>query len=312
MATPKKSLTFGAADGYIDPTLNNATDLYNSTLQGKATGTMPGQTRNALKQTRTLANQPIPGLAQAQGFTNDLLSNGGWTPDLRTVQNQYQGVVNNGGWTDDLRKTQGYLDNFANGSYTEDPRLTSMLDTNARRAANAGATMFGNGRYGSAGIGMGIGDSVSRANNETIYASNESARNRQLQASGMLGDLGNTAANRSMAANAGLGQLGEGARQAGMQGTTLIPSLNDLRYDGAERLAGIGDYMNNWNNNTDDWNATSNYINALQGLGGMRTAQQTKGSEGSSAQKAIGMASAGVGLGSKILEAFGGTGLGIL
>jgi hypothetical protein len=136
------------------------------------------------------------------------------------------GLLNSDGWTPDLRQAQGYLDPFARGDYTEDPRLTARLQQQTDDSMNASATRFGGGRYGSAGIGRGVGEALSNATNDTILQANEAARGRQLQASGMLGQLSEGVAGR--------------AQQGRLGALSMIPGMDALKYQGSDRLMELG------------------------------------------------------------------------
>jgi hypothetical protein len=272
----KTQTTQGAADSFLGPALDEANRIYQATASGKSLTKMNNDTRSALQTTRNLSNQPVQGLAEANQFNT--------------------GLIGSGGWTDDLRQAQGFLMPFADGSLHEDPRMKELLDTNANRATNGAATRFGGGRYGSAAIGQGVGNAVADANNGIMLQSNENGRNRQLQASGLLG------------------QMGESARGAAMQATSQIPMLDNAKYAGAERRAGVGDYLTQRLQNPNAWQNAQTYAGLLGSLGGQRQIQ-TIPNNASGAQKAIGGASTGAVLGSMLGPwgtAIGGVGGGLL
>jgi hypothetical protein len=197
-------------------------------------GTMNANQKSGLSRTAGLARQGVPNLGSLFSTQKNLLANGGMTSGMQNAA--------------------GLLKGIASGNQVEDPRLQQMLDTNADRAANAAATRFGGGRYGSAAIGNGVGSAVADANNATMLQSNENARNRQLQAQGMLGQLASTGAN-NMATWA-----------------SMTPTLNELRYDGATRLGSVGDAQQDF-----QWNRARNLTNLVGGLLGTGATTQSTG-----------------------------------
>jgi hypothetical protein len=236
--------------------------------------------KRGLQTTANLARQPNPGLKAAQGLTTRLMQNNGMTPELNNVASLFGQFANSAdgltggqrdvaglfgqfansenGLTNGQNRAAGYLDNFANGSYTEDPRMLAALKAREGRAMNGAATMFGNGRYGSAGIGQGVGRALSEAGDELMLQSNESARNRQLQSSGMLGDLYTTGAGQKLQATQGMGDiygqgaqqklnatqgmgnLYEGGRSAALASAGMLPMLKGVEFYNADKLTGAG------------------------------------------------------------------------
>lgn len=271
-------MTFGK-----EKTQTTTTNPYSAVLPGIETGVasatkwfgsnkgplapMNAYTKDALNQTRALAGKPVAGLDQAQQFTSDLIGKGGWTDDLRQVQN--------------------YLNPFASGQYQNDPLLAKVIAEREGRAMNGAATQFGGGRYGSTAIGLGMGRAMSSAGDELMLQSNENTRNRQLTATGLLG------------------QLGEGARGAAMQGVSQLPMLHDLGFSNAERLAGVGDYYQGRAQARHDWPLEKNkqFAGLLGSYGGMGSTT-TAPAKGSTAQSAIGGAALGAGVGAGLGEAF--------
>ncbi|MDG2570838.1 hypothetical protein P7L87_25130 [Vibrio parahaemolyticus] len=241
-----------------------------------------------------------------------MLSNGGMTPGMSEAAGILGGYAANNGMTPDLQQAAGYLTPFANGSYQEDPRLERQLDINADRAANAGATRFGGGRYGSAAIGAGIGNAVADANNGIMLQSNENARNRQLQASGILGDMYQGAANRGVSAAGAMGSLYSQGADNMSTAAALAPAFNTLRYDSASRMAGVGDVRHQYAQSKydapfDRLAQMAGYITPIAGMG--KVVNSTK--DGPSAAQGI---LGGAFTGGKIGSAFGpwGTAAGVV
>jgi hypothetical protein len=285
--------------------LDEGWDTYNYNQGRSGLAPINSTTKNAFAQTRTLAGQGVPNLDQIYGVQSSILANGGMTQGMKDASGILGGYAANNGVTSDLARTAGYYENFANGSYNEDPRLQRQLDINADRAANAGATRFGGGRYGSAAIGAGIGNAVADANNGIMLQSNENARNRQLQATQGLDGLYQGAANRGASAAGAMASLAsQGAQNMATWGS-MTPALNDLRYDGASRVAWIGDFLQGRHqtayDNRNGYGNLKNYTGILGGMGnqGATTVSKTPGP--SAAQSILG----GIGAGAKLGSSFG-------
>lgn len=213
---------------------------------------------------------------------------GAGVPNLDQMYATQQGLLANGGMTGTMQDSVGYLTNFANGSYQEDPRLKAAIAEREKRAMNGAATQFGGGRYGSAGIGQGMGSAMATAGNDLMLQSNENSRNRQLQAAGQIGQLGTAGAQNMNTVMA------------------MSPMMNELRYDGASRLAGMGDFLQNRQQGRTDqlrnypqqdmnW-----YGGILGGLGGQGSTTVTRTPGPSAAQSILGGAAMGAGIGGKI------------
>src|SRR5829696_5786573 len=255
MAVSDFSTTYSApwapAQSYLENALGGANDLWHqgqgwTPYRGNANAPLNRDTRLGLARARKLAGQRVPGLLDAQNYATDMIKNRGMSAELNGVADRYKAFADSeNGLTSGQEEAVGFLNPFARGDYTEDPRLTERLNQDRQDAMNSSATAFGGGRYGSAAIGAGMGKALSRATNDTLLQSNENARNPQLQASGMVGNMYTTGANQKLGATGALGDLYEGglARSQGAAG--LLPMLNELRYDGAARQAGVGDFYQN-------------------------------------------------------------------
>jgi hypothetical protein len=112
-----------------------------------------------------------------------------------------------------------------------------------------------------------------------MLQANENSRNRQLQASGLLGNL-----------------YQQGVGNA-MQASAMIPSLNNLRYDGMSRLAGVGDFFQDRAQTQADmtrnngWDQLGKYNAIVQGNGALGRSTTTPGP--SAAQSILGGAATG-------------------
>lgn len=224
--------------------------------------------QNSFNQTRAIANQGVPNLDQ-----------------LYATQS---GILGNGGFTSQMTDASGYLTNFANGSYQEDPRLLGVVNAERENALNSASTRLGGGRYGSNAIGTGFSKAASQATDQLMLQSNENSRNRQLQASGQLGSL-----------------AAQGANNMATWGA-MSPMLNELQYDGAARQASIGQYLQDRTQGRIDqkanfpWQNLQNYTGILSGMGnqGATTVSKTPGP--SAAQSILGGAAMGAGIGGNI------------
>jgi hypothetical protein len=233
---------------FIDYGNQQAQNLYKQGVKSPPTlAPVSKYTTQAMNGTVNLANQGVRGLDDAYGLLGSFMTGQG-SPAADS------------------------LSQFASGQYQEDPRLQQMLDTNADRAANAAATRFGGGRYGSAAIGNGVGSAVADANNATMLQSNENARNRQLSAAGTLGGLG-------------------------MQSAAMLPTMNNLSYDPMSRIAGVGDFYDTRAQTALDmkrnngWDQLGKYNAIVQGNGALGRSTTTPGP--SAAQSILGGAATG-------------------
>jgi hypothetical protein len=276
------------AQPYLKDVMAQGQTLFNNTQGAKPwTGNVnapmfPWQ-RRGLQATYNLARQPVPGLMQAQSMATGLMQNNGMTPDLRHVAGLFGQFANSdNGLTQAQSKAAGYMDPFARGDYQEDPRMLAALKAREGRAMNSASTSFGGGRYGSNAIGRGVGSALAEAGDELMLTSNENARNRQLQASGMLGDLYTTGAGQKLQATQGMGNLYEGGRTAGLAAAGMLPSLEGLRYLGADKMTQAGQAYTDraqterdalirryegQQSGTSGWDALSKYVGALSGMG---------------------------------------------
>ncbi|WP_040639336.1 hypothetical protein [Microvirga lotononidis] len=247
--------------------LGQAAKVYkNAKLPGQAP--LNSDILGSFDMTRNLAGQGVPNLDQLYGVQS--------------------GILGNGGMTQGMQDAAGYLTNFANGSYQEDPRLKQAIADRENRAALSTATLMGGGRYGSAGIGAKMGESLGNASNDLMLQSNENSRNRQLQAAGQLGSLATAGAQN---------QLGWGS---------LASELNNLRYDGASRLAGIGDFIQSRDQARIDQKANfpkenlNWYTGILGGMGGQGSTTIERKPGPSAASSILGGALGGATMGANI------------
>jgi hypothetical protein len=234
--TTQASEPWGPSQYTLKKGITGANKLYNANtgykpwdkpVLAKMNPTLTGAYANQMG----LAQQPVENLAGANSAVGGIIANGGWTPETRSFATE-SGL--NAGQTQAAGDYRKIID--AQG-YTEDPRFQQMLDTNANRAINGAATRFGGGRYGSSGIGQGVGTAVAEANNAAMYQSNQAARQREMDAIGAFGGMHTTGASQKLGA-AGMAQQNQLAAMG------MLPQLDALKYAGADRQMQIGqDYQ---------------------------------------------------------------------
>jgi hypothetical protein len=296
----------------VDNVQANAARLYyggsGRPYKGPTQAPINKYTTQALNQTRGLASKEVPGLGQAQAFNTGMIANNGMTPELQGVAKGIQGSSD---------ESMGYLRNFANGSYYDDPAFNALLDRNAERAGTIAKTTYGGGHNGGAAFGAGLGQSISDANLGAIANQHQFSRGQQLSAAGQMGNLGLETGNT-------LGNLyGQGLGRA-FQAESMMPGLNELRYDGAARLAGVGDYYQNYNQqklagqidqknqqSMEPWANLNRFSDVMQGTGKLGGYTFGKTAGPSQMQSTLGGALAGAGLGAKVGSAVPGIGTGV-
>jgi hypothetical protein len=240
------SAPWDKAQPHLEGQMNAATNTYNTYANPKpwtknVLSPLHAWQNQGLNQTRNLASQPNLGLNAAQNLTTGLMNNNGMTPELQNVAGLFGQFANSeNGLTSGQQGVAGQMNQFADGSMQEDPRLAQALQAREGRAMNGAATMFGGGRYGSAGIGRGMGSAMAEAGNELMLQSNENARNRQLQAQGMLGDLYGTGAGQKLQGAGAMGDLYSGGRAAALASAGLLPAMAGVKYYDSDQLTKAG------------------------------------------------------------------------
>lgn len=217
-------------------------------------------------------------------------------------------MIDAGGLTQEQRANAGVLQGIAAGNEVDNPYLQKMLDaSNARIATQQASMASGMGRYGSGAHTAVATKAMAEAANPVLASAYENAKGRQLQASGLLDNIYSGGQGRTL------------------QAASMLPAMTNLRYDGASRLAGIGDFYQGRDQagldariqqRENQLRAPLNqveWINAIltgQGqLGGFKSST-TPGKQTSAAQGILGGAASGAALGSAIPVV--GTGLGAL
>jgi hypothetical protein len=313
----------------VDNVQANAARLYyggsGKPYKGPTQAPINKYTTQALDQTRGLAGQDVPGLAQATAFNTGMIQNNGLTPELQGVAGNLNPMAQSEtGLTSGQDEAAGYLRGFAQGDYYDDPDFNRMLDRNAERAGTIAKTTYGGGHFGGAAFGAGLGQSISDANLNAIVGNHQFSRGQQLSASGQLGGLYSTGANQKLAANGALSDIyGQGLGRA-FQAQANLPALNELRYDGAARLAGVGDYYQNYNQqklagqidqknqqSMEPWANLNRFSDVMTGTGKLGGYTFGKTAGPSQMQSTLGGALAGAGMGAKVGSAVPGIGTGV-
>ena len=189
----------------------------------------------ALQKFESIANQGNPNLPQAQGALGQILTSG-----PPSTMGDYRALLAD---AEAGNPELGYLRPTAEGAYLGEPNpfLADMYSSAADDITNRLKTMaVASGRYGNNNWMTGaFGDSLGGLYSSMYVPAYEAERDRLLSASGLLAQYGQTdIANR-------LGILGAmtNAEQQGIQNklnaTSLLPSLDAMRYSDAERLAQV-------------------------------------------------------------------------
>jgi hypothetical protein len=281
---------WGPAQPHLGDIMKESNNLYyggpKGIYEGPRVAGTPQQTTQALNQTMSIAGQRMPGLSDALHFNRMMSGNAGMTRDMRSLA--------------------GHLSPIAQGQDADNPYLQDMIaSSNAKIGAQQAAMAAGSGRFGSGAHTAVATKAMADAANPVLASAYENAKNRQLQAGGLLS-----------------GMYSDGAGRA-MQAGAALPGLNNLRYDGASRMAGVGDYYRGVNQQNIDANMQkhnewlnqpwdmlgkrSAIVNGMGSLGGSSTAITPKNSP-SAAQGILGGAAMGAGIGSKIPGIGGGWG----
>jgi hypothetical protein len=215
--------------------LDQAKGVTQTGMNGGWVAPMNQDQTTAMNQIRTLAGQP-----------NEL---------AQTGYNNLQGFLGNNGMTAGTQESMGLLRGMADGSQAgQNPALMSMMEQNASlvggQASRAARSV---GASGSPEHQAFLAKQIGAANNPLISQAYESDRNRQLQASGLLGSLQGAADGRFL------------------QGLNVAPTVDEMRYGNAQKLAGVGDVMRGFDQEgrTAGRDALSWYGSALAGAGGM-------------------------------------------
>jgi hypothetical protein len=277
-------------------------DLYNDgsgteLWKGNVMAPQSGDTTNALDMTRSTANAMSPFASMGMNAASGMIGGNG----LSSAMDGGLGTL--GGMAGGGTATRGFVDrmapetaasSFMTPDGSTNPWLKAQLDANSERIGNRmSSAMSGSGRYGSFGHGDAMGRSIAEANNPLLSAAYESDMNRGLQAAGMQDAMWNAGEGRRLqaagmqdqtmmnAANSQLGFLGQGMDRK-MSAMGMMPQLNELAYDPANRLAAVGavgdqraqtelDYRRQLFDQEQnmDWGQLGKYSASLSGLSGL-------------------------------------------
>jgi hypothetical protein len=298
--TTQSNEPWGPAQGPIASALSSAQSLYNADVGYKP-------------YTGALQAAVDPRTTEALAMTENTARNG-----YNIAPQAYQtasGILGNMGMS---AQAQPGLDSLAATARGDslgvvNPALQSMLDTNSENAMNrVNSISAGMGRYGSASHGAAAGRAITEATAPLLAQNYEAERGRQL------------AASQGMVDNYGAGM--DRALRTAASGS----AIQDLQYDPARRLAGVGDFYTGRNEDllaqqrdlydqaqARPWEQVAR-LNAIASgagqLGGTQVSTTPRQSS-STAQRAIGGAAAGAAAGSMFGPwgtALGGAGGGLL
>jgi hypothetical protein len=192
--------------------------------------------------------------AQKAGLSQTVALSKQGVPNLKSLLATQGGMLKNGGYTSQMTDAAGLLRGTATAEPGQNPYIREMMQYNADQAGNAAATKFGGGRYGSAAIGNGLGSAVANANTGLQAQAYEGDMGRRLQAQGLLGQLASTGADNMET------------------WSSMSPMLNELRYDGANRLSSAGDAQANFK-----WDRLGKYAGTIGQLLGLNSTTNSTG-----------------------------------
>lgn len=217
------------AQPFLKQIMSGAQSAYNTGAgsnlwKGPTLAPQAPETLQAMDYTRNTAQAAQPYAQLPAAAASSIIANGGlssgMSPGLGILGNMGAGNTNVG----------SFLSDTGGGN----PYLQSTIDAMGARAGNAAnLAMSRAGRYGSAGHQDALVRSVTDATAPYAMQAFEGDMNRRLQAS-QAADQTQLSANNSQ-----LGFLGQGLDRVG-NFAGMMPELNNLMYDPAARLAGVG------------------------------------------------------------------------
>jgi hypothetical protein len=253
--TTQESRPWKPAEPYLKEILGEASDIYG---QGSSFVDPNQLQTQALEQMTGIANQGSPLASSAPGAVNDIVSSGG-------MNQQQQDVA-------------GSLMPYATGQYLSggNPYLDDIISQNTQditesvKSTSQGLGRGGGNAYNTGELTRGIGEMM----NNMRY-----------------GDYNQQVQNQMGAANQLFGANAQGQQQA-LQGASLAPSVNEMRYSDPAKLAQIGGAYRGFEQEQANapWSDLSKYAGIINPTGGggsgFGTQTQTQ-SGGSSPLQAI-------------------------
>jgi hypothetical protein len=197
---------------------------------------------------------------------------------------------------------------FLNGS----PQLNSIIDRSNRNVADQTNQMFAaGGRYGSGAHQGTLADSIGSNTNNLLNANYQQERDRQMQASGQLGQLGQNQFGNQMGALQGAASIGQQGIGNQLNTISQMPNIQNNKIFDAQQQMGVGQQLDNRNQQQlndliNRW--TQGDMQGWQRLGGLLSAggqsagswgTQTGTSNTSQNPSPLGMAGAGLSMLSK-------------
>lgn len=296
------------------------TDIINqaSTLQhqgagsqtwgGPLIGNLDPATQAGMNLTNQTAGQNAGTASQPYNYAQGMIQNNGLTPAYNQPMGIY-GSVNQSASGPTSAATN--LGGMASGATSgQNPGLMTMLQDNANRIGNRVASqMSGAGRLGSFGYGDAMARSITSANAPIISDAYNQDQNRMLSANSQIDSSQRAAdATRLGAAGGMTGILNTGASNA-QNWAGMLPALNNLQYDPANRMmmtGGVNDARNQQlldsqralfeQQNNMPWTQLSKYGGAVSGLGPLLQGMGTTAGSGQTQQQTPWTQYAGLGI----------------
>jgi hypothetical protein len=239
------------AQPYLTNIMQQAANTYHSgagggTWQGPLIGNLDPSTQQGMNLTNQTAGQNAGTAGQPYNYAQGMIQNNGLTSGYDQPLGIY-GNVNQSASNPTSAATN--LGGMASGATAgQNPALMTMLQDNADRIGNRVASqMSGAGRYGSFGHGDAMARSITAANAPIISGAYENDQNRMLSANSQIDSSQRSAEASRMGAAAGqTGILNSGMSNA-QNWAGMLPTLNSLQYDPANRMmmtGGINDARN--------------------------------------------------------------------
>lgn len=236
---------WSVAQPYLAQTLQRADEIYRDPAAGPSyfpfstVANQSQQTLDSLSQIENMARQGSPLASAAQSNALGLFNSGGLSQgqqgalnNLNPLASGQQGIT-----------TAGLYQPMASGQYLENgnPYFRSRLEDESRRTADQVNAQFSMaGRYGSGAHTGVLADRIGQQRNNAMEADYNRERGYQMQAiQGLTGIENQNIANRMAATNAQLGTYAN-ANQDVQRLMGLSPTLEQMRYQPAQMLAGVG------------------------------------------------------------------------
>lgn len=235
-----------AQSGGALPYIGGALDTMQNNATGPGPNTTGGSWMDMYRDSQTMnnpANSAMRGMLKTGGVTT-APSFGKAASAANSMNDRNVGMLGNiAGQAGGATAADKYLTGMASGAQIGDnPYISKIADDNASRIRDqVASSMAGAGRYGSFAHGDALTNAITSANNPLFAQAYESDRNRQLQATGLLGDQRATARGQQIGAiqaGAGINQGDLGLHLNALTGATAAQDASaDNRMGAATNLA---------------------------------------------------------------------------